>query len=158
MSIQIRPAVQSDLSRVTELGIKLIRQHQGFDARRFTDFENLETRYALLLTGRMKREDAVVLVAELYGRVMGHALVSMEEESLLDIASPRAWLHDLYVDEAARGLGEGKLLLQAAVESARSWGSQTLMLHVAAKNQFAQRLFRENGFQIVMHEMKLPLS
>ncbi len=158
MSIQIRPAVQSDLSRVTELGIKLVRQHQGFDARRFTEFENLEARYAALLTERMDREDAVVLVAEVDGRVMGYALVSMEEESLLDIASARAWLHDIYVEEAARGLGAGKLLLQAAVESARSWGSQTLMLHVAAKNQFAQRLFQENGFQLVMHEMMLPLS
>jgi GNAT superfamily N-acetyltransferase len=158
MSLEIRRAHVNDLSAVSDLAIKLVRQHQAYNERRFVNFENLETRYFELLAEQLKCQDAVILVAEVQKRIVGYAFVRLEEESLIGISDARAWLHDIYVDEAARGLGAGKLLLQAAAETARELGSQTLMLQVATQNAFARRLFESYGFQATMQEMMLDLS
>ena len=67
-------------------------------------------------------------------------------------------VHDIYVDESARGFNAGKQLLDTAVQAACDLGSRVLMLHVAEQNEFARRLFEKNGFRPTMQEMMLDLS
>lgn len=44
--LQIRRATIEDLPALIEFAVKLIRQHQIYDADRFTGFEPLEDKYA----------------------------------------------------------------------------------------------------------------
>ncbi len=70
-----------------------------------------------------------------------------------------AWLHDIYIDEAARGHSAGKLLLEKSIEIARDeFGADKLMLSVAAKNEFAGDFFGRSGFKTTMVEMMLDLT
>lgn len=65
------------------------------------------------------------------------------------------WLHDIYIDESARGKNIGRQLLDAAVEAARELGSRSLMLSVSPKNETANKLFKAYGFRPTMTEMRL---
>ena len=69
-----------------------------------------------------------------------------------------AWLHDLYVDETARGHGAGKLLIEKSIEIAKGFGADKLMLSVAARNEYAKEFFERQGFRTTMVEMMLNLT
>ena len=89
---------------------------------------------------------------------MGCHLFGWKNGSLLSISSEVAWLHDIFIDEKGRGKGGGKLLLNAAIQAAKSLGSTRLMLHVAPQNKLGQEVFKSVGFELVMHEMMLDLT
>ncbi len=59
----------------------------------------------------------------------------------------RGYVYDLYVEEAARGQGIGRALLQAADEASRKRGDTELGLTVSARNESALALYRSLGFE-----------
>jgi GNAT superfamily N-acetyltransferase len=79
----------------------------------------------------------------------------MDYANLLETA---VWLHDIYIDEAARVQNAGKLLIEKSIEVARDLGADKLMLSVAAKNEFARQFFERRGFRETMVEMMLNLN
>lgn len=59
----------------------------------------------------------------------------------------KAFIWGMYVSEAARGLGAGGGLLEAAIGQARSWeGVRQLQLGVSETAEAAQRLYARHGF------------
>lgn len=88
----------------------------------------------------LERPDAVLLVAELDGRVVGHAV---------------AWftpvggeLADLAVDPAERRRGIGRGLLEVVLEIAAERGAARLLLQVRVSNVAARRLYAATGFRV----------
>jgi ribosomal protein S18 acetylase RimI-like enzyme len=67
-------------------------------------------------------------------------------------------VHDLFVDEAARGLGAGRALLSAAIAWIQSKGRKQIVLLTKTNNERAQHLFRATGFRPTMIEMTLDLE
>lgn len=61
--------------------------------------------------------------------------------------SEDAWLEDLFVDESARGKGYGRMLVEAAVERARSRGCERIQLDVNEANAAAVALYESCGFR-----------
>jgi GNAT superfamily N-acetyltransferase len=59
--------------------------------------------------------------------------------------SDDAWLEDIYVDEAARGTGIGRALIEAAFDRARERGCGRIELDVFERNP-ARRLYDATGF------------
>ena len=58
----------------------------------------------------------------------------------------RAWIEDVVVNDADRGKGVAKTLLEAAIEQARSMGAKTLDLTSRPAREAANRLYRKVGF------------
>jgi GNAT superfamily N-acetyltransferase len=56
------------------------------------------------------------------------------------------WLEDLYVDEAARGAGLGRALVQAAIDRAAERGCRRIDLDVEEGNGPARALYASFGF------------
>jgi GNAT superfamily N-acetyltransferase len=90
--------------------------------------------------------------------IVGYSFILIEESSLAKISPEAAWLHDIFIDEKARGFGAGKLLLDAAIASAQKLGANRMMLQVAAQNEFAKKLFELNGLQVSTYEMIKDIS
>lgn len=87
------------------------------------------------------RPDALLLVAELDGRTVGHAaawFVGDEGE-----------LADLAVTRDSRRQGVGRRLIDAVVERAGRRGVEQLHLQVRVSNVAARRLYAGAGFQFV---------
>ncbi len=153
LNIIIRQATINDHQSVTNYAIKLVDQHQNFNPFRFVAFENHEQQLFNFFAKQITNPKAIVLVVEVENEIVGYSFTRLEERSLVDIAPEAAWLHDIYIDESARGLGAGKLLLDASVDAAKQLGSQVLLLQVAAQNEFAKQLFEANGFNVATYEM-----
>lgn len=59
----------------------------------------------------------------------------------------RAWIEDVVVDEAARGQGAGKALVDAAVAHANKLGAKSVDLTSRPTREAANRLYRRAGFE-----------
>jgi ribosomal protein S18 acetylase RimI-like enzyme len=87
-------------------------------------------------------ESNTVLVARVEGRIVG-------ELTLVVFPIPtgvRAWIEDVVVDEAVRGLGVGEALSRAAVDHARAMGARTVDLTSRPSRVAANRLYQRLGF------------
>lgn len=157
MAVKIRRATKADAKRVAELAVKLARQHEDYDARRFArlyDESDAEWYYG----SRNETPDEIVLVAEIDNQIVGFAYLQYEAKDYPNLLENAAWLHDIYVEESARTGGTGKLLIEKSVEAAKDLGADKLMLAVAAKNETAREFFARRGFRKTMVEMMLDLG
>ena len=68
--------------------------------------------------------------------------------------SEDAWLEDLFVEESARGEGYGRMLVEAAVERARSRGCGRIQLDVNEANEAALALYESCGFRPIHNPEK----
>ncbi len=157
MSVTVRRANLEDARTIAEYAIKLVVQHQGYDSRRFSRLAGVEQ--AERFYGKQTRAtDSAILVAELKGKIVGFAYLQFEAKDYANLLENAAWLHDIYIDEAARRHKAGKLLVEKSIEVAKELGANKLMLSVAAKNEYAKEFLERNGFRETMVEMMLNLT
>jgi GNAT superfamily N-acetyltransferase len=152
--IVIRLANRDDLAALGRLGSMLVRLHHGFDAARFmAPARDAAEGYSWFLGTQLEQADAVVLVAEHDGRVIGYAYAGLEPMSWKELRGPAGFIHDVVVEEAAQGQGIGTGLMQAAADWLEDHGAPRVMLWTAEANPAAQRLFDRLGFRRTMIEM-----
>jgi GNAT superfamily N-acetyltransferase len=84
-----------------------------------------------------------VLVAEGGSGLIGYA--AYEETFNTDCGEPGLWLHDIYVDEGARGRGLGRRLMAAVARAAVARGRTSLWWGVYNKNVKARAFYDRLG-------------
>ena len=60
----------------------------------------------------------------------------------------RAWIEDVVVDGAARGMGVGRIINERALEFAREAGATTVELTSRPSREAANRLYLRMGFEV----------
>jgi ribosomal protein S18 acetylase RimI-like enzyme len=155
--MNIRQATIEDLEAILDYEMKLAAQHQAYNPLRFSVFREHHKLFKEYFEKELCSDKSITNVLIINDEIVGYSLVKMDEDSLENLALGQAWLHDIYIDEKARGLGAGQMLLDASKEAAIKLGSKILMLHVATQNKFAKTLFEKNGFQETMAEMMVTL-
>jgi len=158
-AITIRPATPADLPTLGRLGALLVRTHHDFDPLRFIAASpGTEQGYASYLGSQLDRPNAVVLVAEREGEVIGYAYAGVEGFDWMALRGPAGVVYDILVDPARRGHGVGRMLLDAALAALRERGAPRAVLSTAERNENAQRLFARAGFRRTMIEMTHELA
>jgi GNAT superfamily N-acetyltransferase len=157
MAVSVRRATKKDARTVAEFAIRLFAQHRSYDQRRFAEISSVEGAQRFY-GSQTETKDAAVLVAEIENEIVGFAYLQYEATDYANLLENAVWLHDLYVDRAARETGAGKLLIEKSAGVARELGADKLMLSVAAKNEFAKGFFERSGFKVTMVEMMLDLT
>ena len=157
-TILIRPAVRSDVPALCSLAELLALQHAAFDPAHYRFPKSVADAYADLLNEQLGLKEAVVLVAEVSGVLVGYAFARVEPPSLVALTGAAGWIHDLYVVAELRGLGTGSRLLDAAIQALGDLGVTDVLLGVAAQNEAAAALFRRRGFRPTLQEMALHLG
>ena len=152
-----RRATMEDLEWVVNYGMAISHQHHGLNPRRFSIFPDHEKLLREYFSFELANRKSIISLLVRDNEITGFSFVTMEDLNLEQMAFPRAWLCDIYVDEKARKEGGGNLLVNASKKAAIELGSQVLMLHVATQNQYAKSFFTKNGFTETMTEMLLPL-
>ncbi|ADO70709.1 GNAT family N-acetyltransferase [Stigmatella aurantiaca] len=153
MAITLRLAVPKDVGTLGRMGAQLAGQHHGFDAERFMLPEDIEAGYRWWLGKELKQKEAVVVVAERDGEVVGYAYGRVEERDWNALRDTCGVLHDLWVDASARGSGTGARLAEEVVQRLKALGVPRVVLMAAAKNEVAQRLFARLGWRATMVEL-----
>jgi ribosomal protein S18 acetylase RimI-like enzyme len=153
-SVLIRTATRADLPVVARLAAKLVRYHYALDPKRYLLAEPLEEGYEHFLGGELKSKRAVVIVATREdGAIIGYAYGRMEPRDWNDLLEACGKLHDVYVDESARRLGAGALLVRETCARLEALGAPRVLLLTAAQNDEGQALFAKLGFRRTMIEM-----
>ena len=157
--VTIRPAVRVDLQSIGRLGALLVRMHHDFDPARFiAATPRTERGYASFLGSQLEEPNAVVLVAERDGEVLGYTYSGVEGFDYMSLRGPAGVLHDIVVDPAHRAQGIGRMLLDATLSALDARGAPRVVLSTAERNESAQRLFARAGFRRTMIEMTRELG
>ena len=154
----LRAMTKDDLPAAARLAGKLVRMHYDFDPLRFLHLPNPEAGYARYFAGEVTNEDAVLLVAqqtsgEGCGTIVGYAYGRLEPRSYNELRDACGALHDVYVDESARGKQLGEQLVVDVVRRLTAKGAPRVLLLTAIQNEAAQHLFKKLGFRTTMLEM-----
>ena len=132
--------------------------HHDLDPRRFLHLANPEAGYARYFAGELESDAVVLLVAErtsgaAAGTIVGYAYGRLEPRSYNELLDACGKLHDVYVDESARGNGLGEQLVVEVVGRLTEKGAPRVLLLTAVQNEAAQHLFKKLGFRTTMLEM-----
>ena len=154
----IRKAERADRDALGRLGALLMDVHYNFDRRRFLDpGADASAGYARFLLSQLNDPDAIILVAENEGAVVGYCYAGIEPLSWKELRDEAGFIHDLALDPAARRQGAGRALVDAAIDWFRGRGLARVMLWTSTQNLAARELFLGAGFRPTMTEMTLDL-
>ena len=152
--IVIRLAERRDLQTLGRLGALLVHTHHKFDRARFMMPKgDIEEGYAWFLGTQLDDADQVIYVAERGGYLLGYVYAGLEPLSWKELREPAGFVHDVVVDEGARGQGIAVQLVETAAAWLVGRGAPRVILWTAHKNEPAQRLFERLGFRRTMIEM-----
>jgi ribosomal protein S18 acetylase RimI-like enzyme len=154
----VRAMTKSDLPAAARLAGKLVRMHYDLDPRRFLHLANPEAGYARYFAGELESDATVLVVAERTSgegapAVVGYAYARLEPRSYNELLDACGKLHDVYVDESARGRKLGEALVVEVVRRLTEKGAPRVLLLTAVQNEAAQHLFEKLGFRTTMLEM-----
>jgi ribosomal protein S18 acetylase RimI-like enzyme len=151
----VRPLARPDLAAVARLAAELVRWHHRVDPQRFMLVEPLEEGYSRFFGSELADPRAVLLCAtrEPAGDVVGYAYGRLEPRDWNMLLDAHGALHDVLVDESARGDGLGERLVREACRRLEALGAARVLLHTAVQNDGAQSLFTKVGFRKTMIEM-----
>lgn len=136
-----------------------MQRHYEFDRQRFIKPDaRAADGYAWFLGSQLREKDAVVLVAERGGVVVGYVYAGLEPKSWKELREAAGFIHDVAVEESHRGIGIATALVQGAVLWLHDRGAPRVMLWAAQQNTSAARLFSRLGFRPTMIEMTHELS
>jgi ribosomal protein S18 acetylase RimI-like enzyme len=165
--MRVRAAQPSDLPRVSELAAELVRQHHALDEARFLLVEPIAVGYRRFFTSELRREGALILVAEeeeaeavggaVPANILGYAYATLEPRNWNDLLDAAGKLNDLFVDPGARRRGVGRALALAALAELRARGVPRVVLMSAWRNPDAHAFFESLGFRRTMLEMTVEI-
>jgi len=155
----VRAMTEADLPAAARLAGKLVRMHYELDPLRFLHLPHPEAGYARYFSGELKSDRVVLLVAERTSgptggdAIVGYAYGRLESRSYNELLDACGKLHDVLVDESARGHGLGEALVTEVVRRLTERGAPRVVLLTAVQNEAAQHLFKKMGFRTTMLEM-----
>lgn len=133
------------------MNVDLVRQNQLaelavlFNQYRIFYGQNSDLKAAKqFLEERFQRQDSVIFVAELDGRLIGFAQLY---PSFSSVSLKRIWiLNDLFVAESARRRGAAKRLMMTVEKHARLTYAARITLATQVANTAAQKLYESRGY------------
>lgn len=157
-TISVRPATEADVEQLGRYGIQLTALHHSWDAERFISSERATpAMYGGFLAKQIGKPDAVLLVVEDAGAVVGYCWAGMEGFDYMALRGPAGEIYDIFIDPARRREGLGRILLDATIAALEALGAPQIVLSTAYKNEAGQRLFAAAGLRPTMIEMTMTV-
>ena len=141
--VRTRPATVSDQSRVFEL----IEQLTG---------EATTPQWDEVYTSHLRGERGAVIIAENDDGIIGIATVSYN--ITIRYGGEYCELEELIVDESARGLNLGRILVQRAIEDAQRRGCAEIGLYLVPSTEGNRGFYEKLGFEAIGTEMRQTLG
>ncbi len=149
----IRNATLDDIERAAVLGAGIVRLHHAVDPKRFFLLDDVEQGYAWWLRHEIERPEAVIMVAERDGEIVGYAYGAIEERDWSVLLDRHGALHDVFIADAVRRQGIARALVTAVIRRLEAMGAPLIVLRTMVQNDSARQLAQSLGFRPTMLEM-----
>lgn len=153
MTVSVRRATPEDLPGMAKRAARLVELHHDWDQARFILPRGVEEGYRGWFGRELRDQDAVLLVGILEGAIVGYLYGRIEAHDWNMLLDRHGALHDIYVDETARGHHVGEALIETFMDALRERGVPRAVLHTASANTKAHGMFERVGFRRTMIEM-----
>ena len=158
-SFLLRDARAADLPALSRMGARLAREHHALDpARFFLPEEPIEKGYAWWLGKELVNPRASIVVAARRGRPIGYAYGRIERADWNTLRERGAVGVDLWVEPRSRRGGVGRRLVETLAERFAARGQRRIVIHVAAANRLALRVFAGLDFRETLVELARELA
>ena len=153
-----RVAREADHEALLANTVALNRFENEITGDRVTELSSAEA--VLAYFKRRTGNGGLMLVAEAEGRVIGHLFLAVEEAApfLASEYCRESSICDAFVEEASRGQGVFRAMLEIATAHARAAGSRRLHIGVLTGNHRAERIYRKAGFRSYAQELVQELD
>ena len=141
--VHTRPAEMSDQPRVFDL----IEQLTG---------ETITSSWQTVFESHLRRERGAVVVAENDDGILGIATVSYN--MTIRYGGEYCELEELIVDDSARGLNLGRILVQRTIDDARLRGCAEIGLYLVPSTEGNRGFYEKLGFEVPGTEMRQTLD
>ena len=141
--VRTRPAEVSDQPRVFDL----IEQLTG---------ETVTSSWQTVFESHLRRERGAVVVAENDDGILGIATVSYN--MTIRYGGEYCELEELIVDDSARGLNLGRILVQRTIDDARLRGCAEIGLYLVPSTEGNRGFYEKLGFEVLGTEMRQTLD
>ncbi len=140
--VQTRPATDADQQRCFELIETLTGVPRTME-------------WAAVFASHLRSERGAVVVAERDGVILGCATVSYN--LAIRYGGEYCELEELIVDEAGRGLGLGRILVQRTIDDARRRGCAEMGLYLVPTTEGNRGFYEKLGIEVLGTEMRQVL-
>jgi GNAT superfamily N-acetyltransferase len=159
--LMIRNAVPKDAEGITRTYMESAEFHAGLDPERYAlpDAQDILTRYREGRQQPPSSVDAVTLIAELRGEIVGFVDVRLDQSP--DPMHRRiTYCHvvEIAVSDRHQHHGVGGYLLRAAEEWGQQRGAEFAILEYLAKNKRAGEFYQRMGYRAAAHSVVKRLA
>lgn len=166
MSVIVRPASAADVPAVLPMVRALCALHEAWDVERYGMLDDVVARYERWLPQRAVDARSVFLVAEGItggmpvppGPLSGFLVGSVEASIPIYRVREFGFIHDVWVEPAARKNGVARALVEEALWRFSRMGVEQVRLETAAANDAARALFASCGFRVGTVDMLAVLT
>lgn len=141
--VRTRPATATDRSRVFDL----IEQLTGQVAN---------SEWVAVYESHLRSERGAVVVAENDEMILGVATVSYN--LTIRYGAEYCELEELIVDDSARGLNLGRILVQRVIDDAQQRGCAEIGLYLVPSTEGNRGFYEKLGFEVIGTEMRQNLK
>lgn len=145
LEVKIRPALLEDLNAIATLSKSLLKYDREFDAT--IDLDWIEKGEGMtFLRERILDPNALVLVAEIQGKIAGYLVGGFVNSETYRTALKLFELEEILVSDDFRGQNIGSKLIEEFFAYARNSKADRAIVVVSAKNKRSIELYRRLGF------------
>jgi len=154
----VRSAREADRQALLANTVALNRFENEITGDRVTEASSAEA--VLDYFKRRTANGGLMLVAEAEGRIIGHLFLAVEEAApfLAPEYRREGSICDAFVEEASRGQGAFRAMLEVATAHARAAGCRRLHIGVRTGNDRAERIYHKAGFRNYAQELVQELD
>ena len=151
-SVTTRLARAHDVETIVELWKELMDFHQARD-RHFTRSPNGPSVFADFVTEQLHNDDALVLVAEEAGAIVGYCLAVSETHALVFEKPRHAEIIDLFVCQSYRRRGIGERLVREVEQWFSRRGFDRIEARIATRNEVSTEFWCRIGYESYLERM-----
>jgi len=145
--MEVRKARASDVDKLAELGLKLVKSHYKFDRKMYEMKKKSKSLFLPYFKKHVRSNDSLFQVAEENGKIMGYCLCFVEQWPPIYKRSKNCRLQDIYVLPGHRKKGLAGNMIENAIAFAKKKKCDSIAVKVNEQNKTAIRRYKKSGFK-----------
>ncbi len=155
--VTLRPAILKDRDAVGALWLNLMREHEAMEPL-FVLAQDASLRWRNDFSTWIEDGTRKFMLAEQDGEIIGFIHAHRHLEPPVYVASPEVFVDEIYLRPESRGLGAGRLLLNAVRQWAEDLGAERLRFRVLAVNTNGIEFWERAGAKHLISTYVIPVQ